>query len=137
MFFDGINQVIVFYNIPLANILIKPFTTNMWPMTFNKTSTTNTLLFACVLKSIIALRVRQLAYVAYVIGVRMILDMCTFDTYAHLFPWFFKVFKNFSAIFLTFICLSLEETDSLLFTYVLKKIFFSIFHTNYLINILY
>ena len=36
---------------------------------------------------------------------------------------------------LYFISLSLEETDSLLFTFVLKKPYFPIFHTNYLINI--
>ena len=34
-----------------------------------------------------------------------------------------------------FISLFLEETDSLLFKFILKKSYFSIFHTNYLIDI--
>ena len=42
--------------------------------------------------------------------------------------------KTYS-IYLTFNFLALEETDSLLFTFVLKKPYFSIFHKNYLINI--
>ena len=54
---------------------------------------------------------------------------------------FFKIFlvliilyclKTYCYIFdLYFICLSLEETDSLLFTLVLRKAYFLIFHTNY------
>ena len=37
---------------------------------------------------------------------------------------------------LQFICLSLQEIDSLLFTFVSKKPYFPIFHTNYLIVLL-
>ena len=66
------------------------------------------------------------------------------------FLWFFKVVKIFLVlkifyclktycyIFdLLFICLSLRETDSLLFTFILKRpCFFNfLFQTNYLINI--
>ena len=62
-------------------------------------------------------------------------------TYAHFPHLFFNVFKKFLVLTVlyslktNFIYLSLEETDSLLFTFVLKKPYFSIFHRNYLINI--
>ena len=69
------------------------------------------------------IRVRQLAYVACV------------DTYAHFFPINFSSFRNFSDSYeFTLFCLSLEETDYLLFAFVLNKSYFSIFHANYLIN---
>ena len=97
-------------------------------------------------------RVRRLAYVAYghtliFIGARMILDMRTF-TRMLVFYLFFKVSKIFLVLIilyclkaycyifdLQFICLALEDTDSLLFKFVLKKPYFSNFYTNYLINI--
>ena len=86
-------------------------------------------------------RVRQLTYVAYVctstfIGVPMILDMRTltvtlFKILQHFSGFYnFIQFKNlllhiwpFDLIHLFF----LEETDFLLFTFVLKKFFFSQF----------
>ena len=44
--------------------------------------------------------------------------------------------KTYYYIFeLLFICLSLEETSSLLFKFAIKKHYFLVFHTNYLINI--
>ena len=46
------------------------------------------------------------------------IGICTYTTYTNCQP-----------------LLPLEETDFLLFTFVLKKLCFSIFHTNYLINI--
>ena len=98
-------------------------------------------------------QVRQLTYVAYVltftfIDVRMILDMCTLTRTLIFSLWFDKVFKIFQVLIilnclksycyifeLQFICLSLEETTSLLFTFALNKLYFPFFHTNYLINI--
>ena len=98
-------------------------------------------------------QVRQLTYVAYVltftfIDVRMILDMCTLTRTLIFSLWFYKVFKIFQVLIilnclksycyifdLQFICLSLEETTSLLFTFALNKLYFPFFHTNYLINI--
>ena len=63
-------------------------------------------------------------------------------TQAHSFLWFFKVFKIFLVLIISYclkiwplICLSLEEMDSLLFTFVVKKSYFPICYTNYLINI--
>ena len=49
---------------------------------------------------------------------------------------FFKVFKISQILSLhCFIYLRLEEADYLLFTFILKKRYFSIFHRNYLIII--
>ena len=90
-------------------------------------------------------RVWQLVYVAYIcmptfIGIQIILDMWTL-TGMLIFTLWFKVFKIFLLLTLykilllfdlQFICLSLEETDYLLFTFVLKKSYFPIFHTNYI-----
>ena len=87
-------------------------------------------------------RVPQLMYTAYIptptsIGIWMILDMCTLTHMLIFSLWFFKVFKIFLILTSLYrlICLSLEETDSLLFKFVLKKPYFSIFHTIYVINI--
>ena len=90
-------------------------------------------------KKISVVRVRQLAYVACVrmstfIGVLMILDMRTLTRTLIFSPWLVKVFKIFlvlrisyyllTAIYLTFICLSLEERYSLLFTFILRNLIF-------------
>ena len=99
------------------------------------------------------IRVEQLAYVAYThittfIGVSMISDISTLTQTLIFSLWFFKVFKIFLVLIiymyclktycfifdLSFIFLSLKETDSLLFTFLLKKPYLSMFHTNYLIN---
>ena len=45
------------------------------------------------------------------------------------------LFKNLLLYIWSFIYLFLEETDSLLFTFLLKGPYFSIFYTNYLINV--
>ena len=91
-------------------------------------------------------RVSQLAYLAFActpnfIGVRMNLDMCPLTLMLIFSLWLFKVFKKFFLVLVLFknllvyiwplICLSLEETDCLLFTFVLKKLYISIFHTKY------
>ena len=94
----------------------------------------------------LSIRVQQLVYVAYVcthtfISICIILGMHTLAQ-MHIFPTYFLMFsKKFLVLTVlyilksNFIYLSLEETDSLLFTFVLKKLYFSIFHRNYLINI--
>ena len=56
------------------------------------------------------------------------------------FPYNFLKFSKFLKTYcykfeLLFICLSLKETNSLLFTFALKKLYFPIFRTNYFINI--
>ena len=92
-------------------------------------------------------RVQQMVFVTYVhtsliIGVDMILDMHMLGHRFIFSLWCFKVFKilyclkTYCYTFdIQFISLSLKETDSLLFTFVLKKPCFSIFHTKYLIII--
>ena len=71
-------------------------------------------------------------------------DMC--DTYAHFFLMIFQSFKNFpgfynlivfqnlTAVYLTF-CLFVLGRDKFFTVFVLKKPYFSISLTNYLINI--
>ena len=80
-------------------------------------------------------------YVAYVrtpifIGVLMILDMCTL-TARSFFPYDFSKFSKFGLFYkfdLILFSLSLEETDSLKFTFVLKIPYLSICHTHNLTN---
>ena len=108
-------------------------------------------------KLLMILTVQQLVYAAYVckptylckptfIGACMILDMHTLTHILIFSIWFFKVFLVLLFWFWFFkilmlyiwpviICSSLQETDSLLFTFVLKKPYFPIFHKNYPINI--
>ena len=95
------------------------------------------------------IRVQQWAYILYVhiptfIGVHMISDISTLTRTLNFSLWFFKVFKIFLVliIFLLFKnlllyvwSLPLEETYSSLFTFLLKKPYFSMFHTNYSVNI--
>ena len=65
--------------------------------------------------------------------------VCSFFPYNFLKFWkccwflLFYTVEKLTAVYLTFICLSLER-HSLLFTFVSKK-HWSIFHTNYLINV--
>ena len=66
-------------------------------------------------------------------GICMILDMHML-TCAHFFLWFFKVFKIFLVLKICYywktycyifdLCLSLKETDFLLFPFILKEPFF-------------
>ena len=65
-------------------------------------------------------------YICLLIGIHMILDMRTLTSTLIFSLWLFKVFKTFLILLslYCFICLSLEETDSLLFTFVLKKPYF-------------
>ena len=113
----------------------------------------NELLIVIELQSWTYGRVQQLAYVAFVrtstfIGIHMILDMYILTRMLIFSFWIFTVFKIFIVLIISYclktycnifelylICLSLKETDSWLFTFVLKKPHFSIFHTNYLANI--
>ena len=101
-----------------------------------------------------SIRVRQLTYVRrrrMYIRLRLWrthdFGQAYVETYAHFFPVTFSSFQKFFG-FCNFIlfkhlllhiwplvfCLTLEKTDSLLYTFVLKKPYFSIFGTNYLIN---
>ena len=77
------------------------------------------------------------------ISVCLILDMrmvtCILIFFPAIFLKFSKffciLFKNLLLYIWSLICLSLEENDSLLFTFILKKPYFPIFHTNSLRNI--
>ena len=98
----------------------------------------------CISTTLIKSRVWQLTYVAYVrtstfVGIRMIVDLRTLTRTLICSLWFFKVLKFQVLIIL---CLktychlldhyfnywSLEETDFLPFTFVLKWPYFSIFN---------
>ena len=83
-------------------------------------------------------RDQQLVYVIYICTPNF--GNAFYDMYTHFFHtislWFLYCWKTYCYKFdFKFICLSFKETGSLLFTFVLKKPYFSIFHTNYLINI--